>query len=110
MKQHELKTWPEYFEALREGKKTFEIRENDRGFETGDILILKEFDPCEDCNGTGRVSTGCGDCDSCGCKAPHGKYTGRTIKAEVMYLLDDCWGLDEKYVAMSIRKIWFRKG
>jgi len=40
---HELKTWPEYFEAIASGAKTFEIRENDRDFKVGDILVLEEY-------------------------------------------------------------------
>lgn len=44
-KVHELKTWPIYFLALVKGTKTFEIRENDRGFSVGDTLVLKEYDP-----------------------------------------------------------------
>lgn len=43
--RHNLKVWPEYFKELADGKKTFEIRINDRNFLEGDILILQEFDP-----------------------------------------------------------------
>ncbi|RKJ45990.1 DUF3850 domain-containing protein, partial [Butyricicoccus sp. 1XD8-22] len=42
---HELKIYPEYFKEVICGKKTFEIRRNDRGYKVGDILSLKEFDP-----------------------------------------------------------------
>lgn len=42
---HELKTWPEYFHPLWEGLKHFEIRKNDRGFQVGDVLWLREYDP-----------------------------------------------------------------
>ncbi|MFN3652593.1 MAG: ASCH/PUA domain-containing protein [Armatimonadota bacterium] len=42
---HELKIWPEYFEAIRTGKKTFEVRKDDRGFQVGDLLLLREWDP-----------------------------------------------------------------
>lgn len=50
---HELKTHPVYFERLEDGSKTFEIRRNDRGFQTGDTLQLREYDPTS--NGyTGR--------------------------------------------------------
>jgi len=38
---HELKTLPRYFHAR---DKNFEIRRDDRGFETGDILVLREWD------------------------------------------------------------------
>jgi hypothetical protein len=43
-KIHELKTWPEYF-AVAGDDKRFELRKDDRGFEVGDFLLLKEFDP-----------------------------------------------------------------
>ena len=39
---HELKTLPEYFEAVRKGDKTFELREDDRNFKVGDYLALNE--------------------------------------------------------------------
>ena len=42
---HELKTWPNFFKAIEEGSKNFEVRFDDRGFAVGDTLILKEFDP-----------------------------------------------------------------
>jgi len=44
-KIHELKTWPPYFGELQIGRKTFEARKDDRGFEKGDVLILREYDP-----------------------------------------------------------------
>lgn len=45
MQTHELKTWPEPFEAVWDDRKPYEVRVNDRGFEVGDMLILQEFDP-----------------------------------------------------------------
>ena len=37
---HQLKTHARYFDAVAEGRKTFEVRKNDRAFQTGDILEL----------------------------------------------------------------------
>lgn len=44
-KTHELKTWPSYFDAVITGNKSFELRKNDRDFQVGDVLELKEYNP-----------------------------------------------------------------
>jgi len=41
---HMLKIAPAYFQAVRDGRKTFEIRKNDRHFEEGDGVTLREYD------------------------------------------------------------------
>ena len=45
MKTHDLKCWPEFFEAILNGTKNFDLRINDRGFQVGDRLLLHEYDP-----------------------------------------------------------------
>jgi hypothetical protein len=42
---HDVKLNPPYYHAVECGAKKFEIRENDRGYRVGDILILKEYFP-----------------------------------------------------------------
>lgn len=37
---HELKTLAPYWDAVRSGEKTFEVRRDDRGFQRGDIVVL----------------------------------------------------------------------
>jgi ASC-1-like (ASCH) protein len=75
-KTHELKIYPKYFEAILDGKKTFEIRKNNRNFHVGDSIVLREFDNI--------------------------KYSGREIHATIKYMLDDTFiGLEEGYVAFS---------
>ena len=80
MKTHELKLWPEFWFDIVSGMKTFEYRKNDRGFNAGDQLLLREYDP---------IST---------------KYTGREIKAKITYTLGG-YGIPKGYVIMSIEVI-----
>lgn len=42
---HELQLWPACFAAVNDGSKPFDVRENDRNFQVGDRLLLREFDP-----------------------------------------------------------------
>lgn len=44
---HELKTWPEFYDHLENGRKNFEYRRNDRGFREGDTLHLREWEPVQ---------------------------------------------------------------
>ena len=39
------KIWPKYFEAVKSGKKKFELRLADFNIKPDDILVLKEWDP-----------------------------------------------------------------
>lgn len=73
---HKLKILPEYFKAVADGTKTFEIRYNDRGFKNGDFIILREWD-----NG----------------------YSGRKIKAQITYILSNFEGLKDDYAVMAIK-------
>lgn len=77
MKTHELKILPEYFKAVIEGVKTFEIRLNDRGFKVGDTLVLREFDPKTKC------------------------FSGRTRERVVTYISD--YEQKPGYVVMAIK-------
>jgi hypothetical protein len=69
---HELKTWPRHFQALWDGRKLFELRRNDRGFEIGDVLHLKEWEPSLLYGANGN-----------------GQYTGRYMMFEVTYILGE---------------------
>jgi hypothetical protein len=48
MKRHTLKCWPEYFQAYIDGRKRFEFRVNDRDYQLGDMLIVREWSPISD--------------------------------------------------------------
>lgn len=76
---HELKICNEHFEDIWNGVKTFEIRRNDRNFQVGDELCLKEFNPETE------------------------KYTGSICHVKVKYILKGGhFGLKKGYVIMSI--------
>lgn len=79
MKTHELKTHPEYFQAIFNHSKDFELRKNDRDFKVGDELKLMEFDPEKN------------------------EYTGAVITVWVNYILHGGkFGLEDGYVIMNI--------
>ncbi len=59
----EKKIWPDFFEKILSGEKTFELRLADWNCNKGDILILKEWDPKTK------------------------QYTGRKIEKEVTYVV-----------------------
>lgn len=50
---HELKIWPRHFEDVASGVKKYEVRKNDRVFQVGDSVMLREWDP-EPSTYTGR--------------------------------------------------------
>ena len=75
---HHLKTWPEHFEPVHSGVKSFEFRADDRGFEVGDLLELEEWDPETEA------------------------YTGRDVTALVVFIMRECPGLPAGYCVMGI--------
>lgn len=79
---HELKTWPDPFQAVWFRQKTHEIRVNDRDYKVDDVLRLREYDPS------------------------NGRYSGREMFVRVSYLsLGPDWGLPEGLCVMSVRPI-----
>jgi len=79
MAEHELKTWPEHFQAVKAGEKRFEIRRNDRRFAVGDTLRLREWSPSAEL------------------------YTGDEVTVDVLHMLPGgAFDLGPDSVAMSI--------
>lgn len=104
--KHELKTLSEYFQAVKAGAKTFEIRQNDRGFKVGDTLLLREWIPCVECNGTRRVwpegKRGASEhCEGCDGMEHAGIYTGETVKKSVSYMTD--YAQQKGHVVMALQ-------
>ena len=87
MKTHTLKCWPEFFRAILDGTKTAEMRLNDRNFEVGDRLLLREYCPVAEFKG------------------PTG-YTGREAEVEVTHVLTgEAWGVLDGFACMSIKHL-----
>ena len=40
MSIHYIDCWPDHFDAVKQGRKAFEIRSDDRGYKVGDCLVL----------------------------------------------------------------------
>jgi len=53
---HPLKTVRKYWTAVKDGRKPFEVRLNDRNYTRGDIVVLREYDDFADVF-TGRSLT-----------------------------------------------------
>ena len=55
--QHEVKSWPEFFEPLIRGEKRHDLRRaDDRRFQVGDLVLYREWDPATH-TFTGRKAT-----------------------------------------------------
>lgn len=79
MSNHYLKCWPEYFQAVIDGRKTFEVRKKKKNFRTGDRIMLQEYtrqEPIE--------------------------FTGRFIFYRVTYVLENFIGLNDQYVVLGM--------
>lgn len=81
---HQLKIESKYFEQIRTGVKTFELRKNDRNYHIGDYLGLNEITNV-------AVNT-----------KGERKETGRFILARVLNVFSDSTYLEPDYVILSI--------
>jgi len=89
MKVHELKSDPDLFGDVASGRKCFEVRENDRDYEAGDYLYLREtvF--------TGNMMKHC----QAGLR-----YTGKNALVKVVYIMHGPkHGLLEGWCIMGIK-------
>lgn len=82
-RNHSLKIWPQFFSEVASGRKLFELRRNDRDFQKGDRVTLREWEP------------------------ESGIFTGWRIEAKISYILKEhdgiapgfcIFGLDDIYI------------
>ena len=87
LEHHELKSWPEFFGPLMDGKKTFDLRKNDRNFKVGDRIRFVEWTP------------------------ETKSYTGRECERNIVYMIhglgpgciEPLRGLHSGYVILGLR-------
>lgn len=82
---HELKCKSQFFGVVKSGKKTFEVRKDDRGFSVGDYLALNEIDQ-------------------------EGQYTGDSLLVSISYILRDPEYCKEGFAILGIAKAAFFPG
>lgn len=77
-KSHELKVEPSFFVAVKNGRKHFELRKNDRDFQVNDEIVLRSFD---------------------------GTYTGGMVSANIDFILEGYEGLENGFAILSLGNI-----
>ena len=84
--RHDVKSWPNFFASIIDGSRTHELRRNDRDYQVGDLMVLREFDPIG------------------------GRHTGRSATVEITSMTSQelpCavsdQGLDPDFCILSVR-------
>lgn len=78
-KVHDVKLGTTFFDDVKTGRKTFELRKNDRGYKEGDTIVLHEY--------------------------KDGTTTGRTITKKIVYMLEDFTGLEDGYCILGVGEV-----
>jgi hypothetical protein len=78
--RHELKIWLSSYQALQDGRKTAELRLNDRDYQVGDVLELHLYDPFR-----------------------HQYMPAHPIRFQVTHLQSG-FGLEDRYVMLSLKR------
>lgn len=78
-KVHDVKLGTTFFDDVKTGRKTFELRKNDRGYKEGDIIVMHEY--------------------------KDGTTTGRTIEKKIVYMQEDFTGLEDGYCILGLGEV-----
>lgn len=112
MNVHALKCWPPYFQQVRDDLKCLEIRQNDRDYQDGDLLVLREYLPTDselegyssavlpnsfDVEKTRQAIADLVDMDR--------GFTGDVELALARHVLREAPGLAPGYVAISLQRV-----
>lgn len=84
-KTHVVKCWPEFFAAIKDGVKTFDLRRDDRDYQVGDDMVQEEY----------RGGTG--------------EYTGRELRCKITFIARgysfEKFGLAPGFCCLAIKLI-----
>ena len=78
-KVHDVKLGTTFFGDVKTGRKTFELRKNDRGYKEGDTIVMHEY--------------------------KDGTTTGRTIEKKIVYMLEGFTGLEDGYCILGLGEV-----
>lgn len=78
-KVHDVKLGTTFFDDVKTGRKTFELRKNDREYKEGDTIVMHEY--------------------------KDGTTTGRTIEKKIVYMLEDFTGLEDGYCILGLGEV-----
>lgn len=81
--RHDLKIQKPFADAVVEGRKTFELRYNDRGFQAGDTIRFTAMNRAYSADSTHPINA---------------------REYEITYVLEG-WGLKQNWVALAIREL-----
>ena len=96
MKEHQLKTLAPYWDALAGEGKTFEVRRDDRGFQKGDILVLRRVELVEKPGSSEKVLRE---------SVCHYTNSHRELRRKITYVLTGGqFGIEPGYVVLGLKK------
>jgi hypothetical protein len=92
MSEHDLKVWSSELSAMLQERKRFEWRKDDRDFQEGDYLFLREWNPAKNCYVDERGQ-------------PINKEMAPVFRYRVTYILRGRFGVPDGYVIMSVSRV-----
>ena len=95
MKLHELKIKYEYLREVAAGRKTFELRKNDRDYQVGDLIKFN-------CIDSDKIIT-----VPAGYSLTNDEYIRNDLLYKITYILKDVpqYGLDADYCILGIKRV-----
>lgn len=100
---HELKAWPDEFDAVLGGEKTADFRRNDRGFGETDLIILQAYVPTlDEWVGNGRDPE-----LAYGEDYEPGTLTGEFCLLRITHIADASFGfgIPQGFVVLSVERV-----